>query len=126
MTPNRRLVIAANDTRAALAVQSHLTRALELVAPVVRVEDVPNLLTPETDGDILLVALDPSDASAVETVVRETKVQQLPARLAVVESEQVRDLRLFDHLSPYLTGRWTWPHQVREVTAWARRGLEPG
>jgi DNA-binding NtrC family response regulator len=126
MTPNRRLVIAANDTLAAIAVQSHLSRALELAAPVVRFEDVPGLLTPETDGDLLLVALDPADAAAAETVVRETKAQQFPARVALLESEHVRDQRLFDHLSPYLAGRWTWPHQVRELTAWARRGLEPG
>ncbi|HYH65656.1 MAG TPA: sigma 54-interacting transcriptional regulator, partial [Urbifossiella sp.] len=29
-------------------------------------------------------------------------------------------------LAPYLSGRLLWPHQSRELTAWARRGLEPG
>ncbi len=126
MMPSRRLILAANDPRHALTLQSHLHRALQLPAPVVRIDDVPHLLTPETDGDILFVAADPADATAIETVVRETRVQQLPAGLAVVETEQVRDLRLLDHLTPYLAGRWTWPHQARELTAWARRGLEPG
>ncbi len=126
MTPLRHLVLVANDNRHAQLVQPHLNRALQLAAPTARFEDVPNLLTPETDGDLLLVAFDPADAAAVETVVRETKVQQLPTGLAVVESEQVRDLRLLDHLSPYLAGKWTWPHHTREVTAWARRGLTPG
>jgi DNA-binding NtrC family response regulator len=126
MPPHRRLVVAANDARHSQAVQAHLHKALELAAPAVRLDEVANLLTPETDGDILLVALDPSDAGAVETVVRETRVQQLPAGLAVVESEQVRDLRLLDHLTPHLAGRWTWPQHTKELTAWARRGLEPG
>jgi len=126
LTPHRRLIIAANDPRHALTVQSHLSRALQLNAPLVRFDDVPNLLTPETDGDVLLVALDPADVTAVEALVRESKVQQLPVRFAVVESEQVRDLRLLDHLASHLTGRWTWPHDIRELTTWARRGLEPG
>jgi DNA-binding NtrC family response regulator len=126
MAPTRRLVIAASDPRHAGMVQSHLTRSLQLTPPWVRFEDVPGLLTPETDGDLLLLAFDPADASAVETVVRETRVQQLPARLAVLETEQVRDLRLLDHLNPHLIGRWAWPDQGKELTAWARRALEPG
>jgi DNA-binding NtrC family response regulator len=126
MAPTRRLVIAASDPRHSGAVQSHLTKSLQLNPPAVRFEDVQNLLTPETDGDLLLLAFDPADAYAVETVVRETRVQQLPARIGVLETEQVRDLRLLDHLTPHLAGRWTWPHQGKELTAWARRALEPG
>src|SRR5688572_867239 len=126
MAPTRRLVIVANDPRHAGAVQSHLSKSFQLSPPAVRFEDVPGLLTPETDGDLLLLASDPADASGVETVVRETRVQQLPARLAVLETEPVRDLRLLTHLTPHLTGRWTWPHQAKDLTAWARRALEPG
>src|SRR5688572_19184558 len=118
MAPTRRLVIAASDPRHTGAVQSHLTKSLQLGPPAVRFEDVQNLRTPETDGDLLLLAFDPADAYAVETVVRETRVQQLPARIAVLETEQVRDLRLLDHLTPHLTGRWAWPHQGKELTAW--------
>lgn len=126
MAPTRRLVIAAGDPRHAGVVQAHLTKSLQLTAPVVRFANVPNLLTPETDGDLLLLAFEPSDASAIETVVRETRVQQLPARLAVLETEQVRDIRLLDHLAPHLAGRWAWPGQGKELSAWARRALEPG
>ena len=126
MQSARRLILAAGDVRLVQGIQAHLHRALQLVAPVVRFDDVSQLLTPETDGDLLLVAGDPADAAIVETVVRETKVQQLPPGLAVVESETVSNLHLLDHLSPYLAGRWTWPHQTRELTAWARSGLEPG
>jgi DNA-binding NtrC family response regulator len=126
MTTPRRLLLAASDPRNAPPVQTHLQRALDLTAPVVRFEDVPQLLSPETDGDILLLADAPGDALAVETVVREARVQLLPPRFAVLESETFRGMWSLDHLSPYLAGRWVWPHEARQLTAWARRGLEPG
>ena len=126
MHNQRRLVLAAADLRHPQAVQSHLQRALQLTAPVVRFEDVLNLLTPETDGNLLLMVMDPADVAAAEAVIREAKIQQFPANIAVLESELVRDLRLLDHLNPYLAGRWTWPQQPRELTLWARCGLEPG
>ncbi|HEX4606798.1 MAG TPA: sigma 54-interacting transcriptional regulator, partial [Urbifossiella sp.] len=126
MTPTRRLVLAASDPRLAQAVQAHLARAVQLVVPVVRFEDVPHLLAPDTDGDVLLVAGDPGDAAAVEAVVRETKVQVSPAGLAVVEADALAGRRAFDHLAPYLAGQWAWPHHVRELTTWARRAQTPG
>ena len=126
MNAQRRLVLVAADPRHALTFQAHLQRALQLTAPVIRFEDLPELLSPETDGDVLLFALDPADVPAVETAVREAKVQQFPVRFAVVESEQVRSRRLLDHLAPYIANRLLWPAQTRELAVWARRALEPG
>jgi transcriptional regulator with PAS, ATPase and Fis domain len=126
MSPARRLVIAASDPRLTQAVQAHLSRTLQLSPPVVRFDEVPQLLAPDTDGDILLVAGDPADAVAVEAVVRETKVQLAPAGIGLVEAEQLAGQRLFDHLTPYLAGRWAWPHHARELTAWARQAQTPG
>jgi DNA-binding NtrC family response regulator len=126
MTPPRRLVLAASDLRLALAVQGHLHKALQVAAPVVRFDEVPNLLAPDTDGDLLLIAADQADAAAVETVVRENRVQQFPASVGVLESEAVAVLRGFDHLAPYVSGRWLWPHHSRELSTWARRSLAPG
>ena len=126
MIPPRRLVLVASDPRLTQAVQLHLQRALQLAAPAVRFDEVPSLLAPETDGDLLLVAGEPSDAAAVEMVVRESRVQQLPARLSLVESDAVAGLRLFDHLTPYLSSRWVWPHNARELTNWARQTQGPG
>ncbi len=126
MIPPRRLILAASDPRLTLAVQSHVHKSLQLAAPVVRFDEVANLLGPDTDGDVVLIASDPSDAASVEAVVRETRVQQLPANLAILESESVAGIRAFDHLAPHLAGRWTWPHQLREFGLWARRSLGPG
>ncbi|MDY3560168.1 sigma 54-interacting transcriptional regulator [Gemmata sp. JC673] len=126
MGSSRRLVLVANDPRFAAMVQGHLQRAIQLTVPVVRCEDVPNLLTPETDGDLLLLASEPSDAAAIETVVRETKVQHLPAVLSVLESDAARASGKLDCLNAYLSDRFAWPHHSRELTAWAHRGFAPG
>lgn len=126
MGSSRRLVIVANDHRFAAVVQGHLQRAIQLTAPVVRYDDVPQLLTPETDGDLLLLAGEPSDAQAVETLVRETRVQHLPAVLSVVETEQVRASGKLDCLNPYLSDRFVWPNHPRELTAWAHRAFADG
>ena len=126
MGSERRLILVANDQRLAGAVQGHLQRAIQLNAPVVRFEDVPGLLTPETDGDLLLIASDPSDVRAVEAIVRETKVQHLPAGLSVLESDAVRASGKLDALAPYLSERFAWPHHARELSAWAQRALAPG
>lgn len=126
MPAARRLVLAASDPRFAQAVQAHLQRSLRLAVPVVRFEDVPALLTPDTDGDVLLVAADPGDAAGIEAVVREAKARLFPAGFAVVEAEQVSVLRAFDGLMPYLCGKWVWPHQARDLMAWGRRALTLG
>lgn len=126
MLPPRRLVLAASDPRLAQSVQLHFQKSLQLNTPVVRFEDVPQLLAPETDGDVLLLASEPGDAAAIEAVVREAKVQQSPASFAVLESEAVAMQRSFEHLAPHLCGKWVWPHLARELTVWARRSLSPG
>jgi two-component system, NtrC family, response regulator HydG len=126
MHAHRRLVLAAADPRHALSFQAQLQRALQVTAPVIRLAELPELISPETDGDVLLFALDPADAPAVETAVREARVQQIPVRFALVESEQVRNFRLLDHLAPHVANRLVWPAQTQELTAWSRRALEQG
>src|SRR5687767_8640480 len=51
MPVSRRLLLVASDPRLAAAAQAHLQKALQLTTPAARFEDVPHLLTPETDGD---------------------------------------------------------------------------
>ena len=126
MVSSRRLILVANDHRLATVIQGHLQKAIQLTAPIVRFEDVPALLTPETDGDLLLIASDPADAQSVENVVRETKVQHLPAGLSVLETDAVRASGRLDSINPYVANRFVWPQQPRELTAWAQHSLSPG
>ena len=126
MPGNRRLILVGNDLRLAQVVQSHLQKTIGLAPPVVRFEDVAGLLTPETDGGLVLLASDPGDVAAIEQVVREARLQLFPASMAVVTHEGFQASRSLDQLQPYLSGVWSWPHQLREMTQWARRGTTPG
>ena len=126
MSTAHRLVIVAGNPRPALILQAHLQQALQLTAPVVRFEEAHHLLSPETDGDLLLVANEVADVPGIETVIREARIQQIPIGLSLVESEEVRNLRLLDPLAQHLASRWVWPQQSRDLTTWARRGLHPG
>ncbi|MCS6864665.1 MAG: sigma 54-interacting transcriptional regulator [Gemmataceae bacterium] len=126
MFSSRRLVVVAHDYRFATLIDEHLRRTIQLAVPMVRFEDVPSLLTPETDGDLLLIANDTHDVTALETVVRETKVQLLPPRLAVVETEAVRNSGQLEALTPYLAHRFLWPQQARELALWAQRAFQAG
>src|SRR5947207_3099898 len=126
MTVQRRLILATNDLRLAQVVQTHLQKSLLVNAPVIRFEDVPNVLTPETDGALLLLASEPADCAAIEQVVRESRIQLFPASITVLASEVVLQSRALDYLKPHLSGLWAWPHQARELLVWARRGTTPG
>ena len=126
MPTARRLVLVAGDPRHALTLQDQLHRSFQVTAPVVRFEEVQHILTPETDGDLFLFALEPSDVADVETIVRESRIQRMPVSFALIESEQVRNQRLLDHLTPHVAARWVWPNHSREMIHHARRALEPG
>lgn len=115
------LIIAAGDSRHSLTAQAQLPAGLRPNATILRLEELHHHLSPETDGGVLLFALEPADAAAVSAVVREARVQQFPVRFALVESESVRNQRLLDHLAPHLAARLVAPNHVREMSAWAER-----
>ncbi len=121
-----RFLVASDDSRDGFPIQSHLKRAIDLSSLVVRIEDVVSLISPETDGLILLSVLNPANADAAEAVIREIQVQKFPVRIGLLESEHVRNLRLLDQAAQYVSGRWVWPNQIPDLTAWARASFEPG
>ncbi len=126
MTFARRLILVGTDHRFSQVVQTHLHKTFLLTAPVVRVEDVPNLVTRDTDGVFLFLAADAADADRIETAVRELRLQQLPPRLAVLESEEFAHLRRLDHLTPHLDAKFAWAIQLRDLNSWVRKAVTPG
>jgi DNA-binding NtrC family response regulator len=126
MVPPRRLILVANDPRLAQVIQGHIQKTVQLTAPVVRYDEVPHLLTPDTDGDLLLIAGDAADAALAEQMVREAKVQQFPVSISLLESDALHAARTLDHLTPYVTARMVWPHHARELGGWARNGFNSG
>jgi DNA-binding NtrC family response regulator len=126
MTFARRLLLVGSDHRFSQTVQTHLHKTFLLTSPVVRAEDLPELVTRETDGVLLFLASDPADPDRIEAAVRELRLQQLPPRLAVLECEDFAAARRLDSLSEHLEGRFSWPEQIRDLNAWVRRAVTPG
>ncbi len=126
MTFARRLLLVGSDHRFCQTVQTHLHKTFLLTTPVVRTEDLPELVTRETDGVLLFLAANPDDPDRIETAVRELRLQQLPPKLAVLEDEDFAATRQLDSSAAHLDARFVWPSQLRDLNAWVRRAVTPG
>ncbi len=124
MTFARRLLLVGTDHRFNQTVQTHLHKTFLLNAPVVRPDDVPALVTRETDGVLLFLAADPADPECIAAAVRALRVQALPPRLAVLAAVESIGGSPLDGLP--LDGRFAWPDQIKELNAWVRRAVTPG
>ena len=122
----RRFLVVSSDHRLSQLVQTHIHKTFLLTAPVVRYDDLPGILTRETDGLLLLLASDSDDAERIETAVREIKLQELPAHVALLESPDFRPTRPIDAVLPFLEGRFAWPDQTKELNGWVRKSLREG
>lgn len=122
----RRLVLVGSDHRFAQTAQTHFHKSFLLTVPAVRPEDVPQLVTRDTDGALLFLASDAGDAERIEATVRELRVQLLPPKLAVLEAEGFIQGGRLDPVTPHLAGRFAWPAQARELNAWTRRTVVQG
>jgi len=126
MSFNRRLVLVGSDPRFGQTVQTHLHKSFLLTAPLLRVEDVANIVTRETDGVLLFLASEAADADKIEATIRELSLLSSAPQLAILESEAVPNPRRLDALTSRLAGRFHWPTQLRELNAWVRRAVTPG
>lgn len=122
----RRLLVVSSDHRLSQLVQTHIHKTFLLTAPVVRYDDVPGLVTRETDGLLILLASEPDDVDRIESIIRELKLQDLPPKLIVLESPDFRPNRPMDHISDHVEGRWIWPHHCKELNSWIRKSLHDG
>ena len=126
MSFTRRLVLVGTDHRFSQAIQTHLHKTFLLTCPVVRADDVPALVTRDTDGALVFLVADAADADLAEAAVRDLRLQQLPPRLAVLEAEGFALPRRLDAVTGHLDGRFAWPDQIRELNAWVRKAVTPG
>jgi transcriptional regulator with PAS, ATPase and Fis domain len=126
MTFARRLLLVGSDHRFSQTVQTHLHKTFLLTTPVVRAEDLPELVTRDSDGVLLFLASDPADPDRIEAAVRDLRLQQLPPRLAVLECEEFAAARQLDSSAAQLDARFAWPGQLRDLNAWVRRAVTPG
>ena len=122
----RRLVIVASDHRFGQFVQTHIHKTFLLTAPVVRFEDVAELVTPETDGLILFLASEAGDAERIDAAARAIRLQQLPPGIGVLQTDEFASYRKLESEHPLIDGNWVWTAHIRELNAWIRRTLTEG
>ena len=122
----RRLILVGTDHRFSQCIQTHLHKTFLLTCPVVRADDVPQLVTRDTDGALVFLVADAADADRTEAAVRELRLQHLPPRLAVLEAEGFALPRRLDAVTAHLDGRFTWPAHLRELNAWVKKAVTPG
>lgn len=122
----RRLLVVSSDHRDSQLVQTHIHKTFLLTAPVVRFDDVPSLLSRETDGLLILLASESDDAERIEALIRDLRIQDFPPRLAVLEMPEFRSHRSLDSVSPYHDGHWSWSHHTKELNNWIRKSLHEG
>ena len=126
MTFARRLILVGTDHRFNQVVQTHLHKTFLLSTAVVRPEDVSNIVTRETDGVLLFLASEAGDAERIETAVRDLRLQNLPVKPAVLETEDHALGRKLDGFLHRLDGAFIWSSQLKELNAWVRRMVTPG
>ena len=122
----RRMLLVGTDHRFAQLVQTHIHKCFLLTAPAARFEDLAHLVRRDTDGVLLFLASEPSDADRIEAAVRELRLQHYPPRLAVLSAEQFDSARRLDALAPFLDAAFVWPGHLREFNSWIRRAVVPG
>ena len=122
----RRLLLVGSDHRFSQGVQTHLHKTFLLSAPVVRPDDLVNLVTRDTDGVVLFLASEATDAERIERAVRELKLQTLPPRVGVLVTEEGATARQFESVAGHVEGVFAWGTQLRELNAWLRRAVTPG
>ncbi len=126
MSFHRRLLLVATDTRFGQLVQTHTHKTFLLTAPVARFEELPQVIRRDTDGVLLFLASDPADADRIDAAVRELRLQQMPARLAVLSTDTFTQPRRIDALAPFLDANFVWPGHLREFNMWVRKVVTPG
>jgi DNA-binding NtrC family response regulator len=126
MSFHRRLLLIAADTRFAQLVQTHTHKTFLLTASVAAFDDLPQVIRRDTDGVLLFLASDPADADRIDAAVRELRLQQMPARLAVLSTDTFTQSRRIDALAPFLDANFVWPGHLREFNMWVRKVVTPG
>jgi two-component system, NtrC family, response regulator HydG len=123
VAPERPLALAGNDPALLRAIQHHLHKAIGQNAFICSLDAVTDLLGPETDGLLVLVAAAPADTNTIHALVREIHLHKLSARLMLLETEESAEGRALADLDAYTSGRLSWPDHGRGLVSWVRRHL---
>jgi len=126
MSFHRRLLLVASDVRFAQSLQAHIHKTFLIQAPLIRFEDVANVVRRDTDGVLLFLASEPGDAERIDACVRELRLQQMPAHPAILCNENYPFAKQLEHLGLFVEANMSWPGHSRELNTWIRRAVVPG
>ncbi|MGL4421295.1 MAG: sigma 54-interacting transcriptional regulator, partial [Gemmataceae bacterium] len=121
----RRVLLVGTDHRFGQSFQTHLHKTFLLTAPVVRFDDVPQLVNAQTDGVIVFLAATAADLDRIDATIRELQLQEFPAKLGVVLAPEVTNLRRVERPNPSVP-RFQWIEQLKDINSWIKRVLTEG
>ena len=107
-----RLVLVADDTRLAGAVQAHLEQAFGQRAFPCQAAALRDHLPPHSPGLLLLAVAPTADADALQLLVQEIHLQRLPSVVLLVDGP---DEPPFKELEPRLAARLRWPAEANAL-----------
>ena len=117
MTFSRRLMIVGGEHRFSQQIQNHLHQTFLITAPIVRYDDLDDLVSDATDGVLLFLG---NHSNMMERAIRTFRLRAFPMRmLSVFEEANAPATQLFDDA-------FAWPEQRRELNAWIRKFTTPG
>jgi len=121
-----RLALVADDQSLAQSLQTHLQETLGQPAFPFTFESIRNHLNPKTNGIVLLAVASPVDAAPVQRLIQEIRLNQLPCRIVLVESETAALEKDLSFLDPHVAGRLLWPRQAIRLTGLLKERLGRG
>jgi DNA-binding NtrC family response regulator len=121
--PGQRLGLVAEDQRVAAAIQEHLHRNLGQTPFVCTFDSVRNHLGPDTDGLLLLAAVNSANAEQIVRLVQEVYLRQLPPIILLVEADTFAEGQALAALDPYVAHRLHWPADAGPLVALVQERL---
>src|SRR5260370_24106176 len=121
-----RLALVADDQAFAQALQIHLQDTLGQPAFPYSYDSIRGHLSPKTNGIVLMAVSSATDATPVQRLIQEIRLNQWPCRIVLVESEAAAHEIDLSFLDPHVAGRLQWPQQAIRLTGLLKERLGRG
>ncbi len=121
-----RLALVADDQAFAQALQIHLQDTLGQPAFPYSYDSIRGHLSPKTNGIVLMAVSSATDATPVQRLIQEIRLNQWPCRIVLVESEAAAHEKDLSFLDPHIAGRLQWPDQAIRLTGLLKERLGRG
>jgi len=121
-----RLALVADDPRLANAIGTYLKKSLGLTPYGCKFAAIREILGPDTDGVLVLVAGSPTDIKTVVRLVREISLQKWPPVILVVAADGAAHSKELSALSGSVAQVSQWPEDGSLLAGLAKERLGRG